>query len=117
MGSNHCRPAVSAATWGGEAYAYNKCTLVPQLIFSATDDVSRSHHVGVVIAKQQHSVVTPEHLSLTWNIWLETAKKTLQVATQGGVRTAMYTMHMQYSVDHLEGLNRCWLNQQQYMDH
>ncbi len=42
---------------------------------------------------ERHSCVTFENLSRKWNIGLETAKQTLQVTTQRGIRTAVHPLH------------------------
>ena len=44
--------------------------------------------VSSVITNDRHSKVTPEELARKWNVGLQTAKDTLQVTTQCGIRTA-----------------------------
>ena len=73
--------------------------------------------IGAVVSKQRHSVITPKHIAKTWNVGLDTAKRTLQVTTQKGIRTAVHPLHRRYRVDHLEALNRRRLGGQWYMDH
>ena len=46
----------------------------------------------VVITTEWHSQVTPENLAKKWNIGLDTAKKTLKVMTQNGVRHALHPL-------------------------
>ena len=62
-----------------------------------------------------NSSVTFENLSQKWNIGLETAKRTIQVTTQQGVRTAVHPLHRRYRVDHLH-LNRRRLNLNWFTD-
>jgi hypothetical protein len=54
-----------------------------------------------VLTSDMHSKVGPEELSRKWNIGLETAKATLDVTTQHGVRTAVHPMSRRLRVDHL----------------
>jgi hypothetical protein len=48
-----------------------------------------------------HSKITPEELSRKWNTGSDTAKKTLQVTTQHGVRNAINPMMLSLPVNHL----------------
>jgi hypothetical protein len=50
-----------------------------------------------------------------WNVGLEMAKRTLQVTTRRGVRTAVHPLHRRYRVDHLH-LNRRRLNGDWFSD-
>ena len=59
--------------------------------------------------------ITPENLSKVWRIGLDTAKKTLRVTTQRGVRTAVHPITRRYRVDHL-ALHRNRLNDEFYTD-
>ena len=45
-----------------------------------------------VITSERHSKVTPEELARKWNVGLQTAKDTLRVTTQKGIRTAIHPM-------------------------
>ena len=54
-----------------------------------------------MISRKRHSDITPEELARKWNVGLETAKETLSVTTQRGVRTAVHPMSRQVRVDHL----------------
>ena len=65
--------------------------------------------IGAAFTSERYSPVTFENLCCKWNIGLETAKRTLQVTTQQGIRTAVHPLHRQYWVDHLH-LNRRCLN-------
>lgn len=69
-----------------------------------------------MVSKTRHSQITPEHLSRAWNIGIETAKKTLHVTTQRGVRHAIHPLHRRYRVDHLD-LHRKYLKGQFYADY
>ena len=66
--------------------------------------------ISATITSERNSIVTFENLSpRKWNIGPETAKWTLQVTTQRGVRTVVHPLHPQYCVDQLH-LNRRRLN-------
>ena len=67
------------------------------------------------ITGDRHTKVNPENLARLWNIGLETAKRTLQVTTQQGIRTALHPLHRRYRVDHLH-LNRRRLNGDWFTD-
>jgi hypothetical protein len=54
-----------------------------------------------VLTTDRHSKVGPEELSRKWNIGLQTAKDTLEVTTQHGIRTAVHPMSRRLRVDHL----------------
>jgi hypothetical protein len=71
--------------------------------------------ISATITSERHSSVTFENLSRKWNIGLETAKRTLQVTTQRGIRTAVHPLHRRYRVDHLH-LNRRRLNGDWFTD-
>ena len=43
--------------------------------------------IGATFSSERHSSITAENLSRKWNIGIDTAKKTLQVTTQRGIRT------------------------------
>jgi hypothetical protein len=68
-----------------------------------------------VLMSDRHSKVGPEELSRKWNIGLETAKATLAVTTQNGVRTAVHPMSRWLRVDHLH-LHRPRLKGMWYLD-
>ena len=82
---------------------YSKAILVAGAL-TGTDST-----ISATITSERHSSVNFENLSRMWNIGLETVKRTLQVTTQHGVRTAVYPLHRRYRVDHLY-LNRRRLN-------
>jgi hypothetical protein len=72
--------------------------------------------ISATITSERHSSVTFENLSCKWNIGLETAKRTLQVTTQRGIRTAVHPLHhRRCRVDHLH-LNRRRLNGDWFTD-
>ena len=71
--------------------------------------------IGAAFTSKRHSSVTFENLSRKWNIGLETAKRTLQVTMQQGVRTAMHPLHRRYWIGHLH-LNRRRLNGDWFTD-
>jgi len=65
------------------------------------DQQDDKRKAGGVITNDRHSKVTPEELARKWNIGLDTAKKTLDVTTQEGIRTAVHPMTRRLRVDHL----------------
>jgi hypothetical protein len=71
--------------------------------------------ISAAFTSERHSSVNFENLSRKWNIGLETAKRTLQVTTQRGIRTAVHPLHRRYRVDHLH-LNRRRLNGDWFTD-
>ncbi len=71
--------------------------------------------IAAAVTGERHSSVTPENLSRKWCIGIETAKRTLQVTTQRGVRTAIHPLHRRYRVNHLH-LNRRRLNGDWFTD-
>jgi Reverse transcriptase (RNA-dependent DNA polymerase) len=74
-----------------------------------------SGRLMAAITGDRHTKVNPENLARLWNIGLETAKRTLQVTTQQGIRTALHPLHRRYRVDHLH-LNRRRLNGDWFTD-
>jgi hypothetical protein len=54
-----------------------------------------------IISNDRHSKVSPEELARKWNIGIRTAKDTLKVTTQRGIRTAVHPMTRRMRVDHL----------------
>ena len=71
--------------------------------------------IATTVTGERHTSVTAENLARMWGIGLETAKRTLHVTTQRGVRTAIHPLHRRYRVDHLH-LNRRRLNGDWYSD-
>ena len=55
-----------------------------------------------MMSNDRHSKVNAEELSRKWRIGLQTAKDTLQVTTQNGIRTAVHPMTRRLRVDHLD---------------
>ena len=53
------------------------------------------------VETDRHSAVTPELLSRKWKIGLDTARATLRVTTQRGIRTAVAPITRRYRVDNL----------------
>ena len=74
---------------------------VSQILVRDAPTGTRGAGIGATLTSERHSSVTFENLSPKWNIGLETAKRTLQVTTQQGVRTAVHPLHRRYRVDHL----------------
>ena len=50
------------------------------------DQLSEQRRASGVISNERHSVATPEDLAQLWNIGLQTAKNTVRVTTQKGIR-------------------------------
>ena len=65
------------------------------------DEANEKRKESGVLTTDRHSKVGPEELSRKWNIGLQTAKDTLEVTTQHGVRTAVHPMSRRLRVDHL----------------
>jgi hypothetical protein len=63
------------------------------------DEKKRS--VSSIITNDRHSTVTPEDLARLWNVGLHTAKDTIHVTTQKGIRMAIHPMTRRVRVDHL----------------
>ena len=85
---------------------YNGKSLCKHLISSVNiattyrDDVDARNMNGVT-SNDRHSKATPEELARKWNIGLQTAKDTIRVTTQRGIRTAIHPMTLRVRVDHL----------------
>ena len=67
------------------------------------------------ITTDRHSSISPENLSKKWMIGLESARRTLRVTTQQGIRTAINPITRRYRVDNL-ALHRHRLNTRFYTD-
>jgi hypothetical protein len=65
------------------------------------DDAEDKQMINGVLTNDRHSKVSAEELSRKWNIGISTAKNTLKVTTQIGVRTAIHPMTRQLRVDHM----------------
>jgi hypothetical protein len=53
------------------------------------------------ITTDRHSKIGRKEMVYKWNVGLETAKNTIQVTTQNGVRTSVHPMLRRVRVDHL----------------
>ena len=71
--------------------------------------------VSFIGAKNRHTHVTTEEVARILRCGMETAKQTLKVTTQRGVRQALHPLHRRYRVDHLN-LNRKRINDTFYTD-
>jgi hypothetical protein len=78
-------------------------------------DTGVSGRLAAAITGDRHTKVNPENIARLWNVGIETAKRTLQVTTQQGIRTALHPLHRRYRVDHLH-LNRRRLNGDWFTD-
>jgi hypothetical protein len=87
---------------------------VPTAYHDDVDEAAEKHKARV-LTWDKHLKVGPEELSRKWNIGLVTAKATLDVTTQQGVRTAVHPMSRRLRVDHLH-LHRPRLKGTWYLD-
>ena len=55
------------------------------------DEARQAQVVSALSTSEQSSVLTPEVLAWRWAIGLDTAKRTLQVTTQAGIRNVLAT--------------------------
>ena len=69
-------------------------------VTAAPAGTDRDRDTYATITSERHSSITPENLARKWNIGLDTAKRTLQITTQNGVRAEIHPLHRQYRVDH-----------------
>jgi hypothetical protein len=65
------------------------------------DQWSDERKASSIIFNERHSVATPEDLAQSWNIGIQTAKETVRVTTQKGIRTAIHPITRRVRVDHL----------------
>ena len=79
------------------------------------DKWNEDQKVSSIISNERHSKATPEELARKWNIGLQTAKDTMRVTTQRGIRTAIHPMTRRVRVDHLN-LHRRRLRGMWYTD-
>jgi hypothetical protein len=56
------------------------------------DQWSDERKVSSIIMNEQHSKAKPEELAHKWNIGIQTAKDTMRVTTQCGIRMALHLM-------------------------
>lgn len=66
------------------------------------EEETNSRIIASTVTTDMHSVISAENMSKKWKIGIETAKRTMQVTTQCGVRTAMHPITRRYRVDHLQ---------------
>jgi hypothetical protein len=90
-------PVYNARTFCERALAAVKIATVYR------DDVDEqvNRRSAGAITTDRHSQVTPEELARKWNIGLETAKDTIKVTTQQGIRHAVHPMNRRLRVDHM----------------
>jgi hypothetical protein len=65
------------------------------------DQRNEERKISSIISNERHSKATPEELASKWNICLQTAKDTIRVTTQRGIRIAVHPMTRRVRVDHL----------------
>jgi hypothetical protein len=56
------------------------------------DKQNEARKLSSIISNDRHSAATPKDLARLWNISLQTAKDTVRVTTQKGIRTAIHPM-------------------------
>ena len=95
--------------------ARNLYALYSSVVTVPDASTGTAYSIAATVTGERHSSVTPENIARMWNIGIETAKRTLHVTTQRGVRTAVHPLHRRYRVDHLH-LNRRRLNGDWYSD-
>ena len=66
------------------------------------EDVSSVRITAALTARDRHLRVTVEEVAQKFKCGLETAKKTLKVTTQAGVRQALYPLHRRLYTDVIE---------------
>jgi hypothetical protein len=91
---------------------YVNALLIHNALTGTHGGISR---ISARFTSERHSSATFENVSRKSNIGLETAKQTLQLTTQRGIRTAVHPLHRRYCVDHLD-LNRQCLNGDWFTD-
>ena len=79
-------------------------------------DTTDNRSAAEVVSNTRHSVITPERVSQVFGVGLNTAKQTIAVTTQKGIRRAIHPLNRRYRVDHLD-LHRNRLGGQWYVDH
>jgi len=88
--------------------------LPPEIVLQS--DHFEKRWIKGLASKSRHSAITPEHVSRSWNVGIETAKNTLKVTTQRGIRHAVHPLHRRYRVDNIH-LHRKRLDSHFYTDH
>jgi hypothetical protein len=76
----------------------------------------RMDEINGMLSATRHSIATPEYIARKWGIGLDTARVTLRVTTQRGIRHAIHPLHRRYRTDRLN-LHTRRLAGQWYMDH
>ena len=61
---------------------------------------TENKRVGRIDSNDRHSQIGREELAMKWNVGIQTAKETLDVTTQHGVRTAVHPMTRRLMIDH-----------------
>jgi len=101
-----CRGLISAVNVG---------TVYREDVDEAIEANRQQNKVATVGTRNRKSQVTPEELARKWNIGLETAKNTLRVTTQKGIRQSVHPITRRVRVDHLH-LHRERLRGTWYVD-
>ena len=81
---------------------------------------ARNSYIGAMIT-ERGSTITAEQLAKRWNIGFESAKQTLNVTTQRGIRQAVHPMTRRYRTDLLQNkykrLNQTWYTDTMFLTH
>ena len=72
--------------------------LATSVRYSGEEDLKMTK-VSAVNTRSRHADVTPEVLAEKWRIGLQTAKDTLKVTTQNGIRHALHPLKRRYRTD------------------
>jgi hypothetical protein len=78
---------------------YNPRDFSKRLVASV--NIAEKRRVSSIITNDWYSATTPEDLAQLWNVGLQTAKDTIRVTTQKGIRTAIHPMTRRVWVDHI----------------
>ena len=88
----------------GEKEFCNRLISAMNIVTRYQEDIDQredERKVSGVITSERHLRVTPAEVARKWNIGLQTAKDTLRVTTQKGIRTVIHPMTRRVRMDHL----------------
>jgi hypothetical protein len=94
---------------------YETDLVLGQISSCYLEEETNSRIFASAVTTDRHSKISAENMSKKWKIGIDTAKRTMQVTTQQGVRTAMHPITRRYRVDHLQ-LHKKRLNSHFYCD-
>ena len=80
-------------------------TLLPALMtnirYTGEESSSNANVISSVNSRARHADISPEALAEKWKIGLQTAKDTLKVTTQNGIRHALHPLKRRYRTDNM----------------